>query len=54
MPMTRLLLTAVLTLAAASNLTAEPVRCELTQYTPAKGLTETLVRGLNSPRSSVR
>ena len=46
MPMTRLLLAAVLTLAAASNLTAEPVRCELTQYKPAKGLTAAIADNL--------
>ena len=46
MPMTRLPLAAVLTLAAASTLTAEPIRCELAQYTPAKGLTAAMAGDL--------
>ena len=37
MPVSRLLLTIVLTLAAAPNLTADPIRCDLTAYKPVEG-----------------
>jgi hypothetical protein len=39
MPMSRLLLATLLTLAAAADLTADPIRCDLTAYKPSKGLT---------------
>jgi hypothetical protein len=39
MPISRLLLTALLTLAAAPDLAADPIRCDLASYKASKGLT---------------